>query len=110
LHEVAALPLQVEWEEVRWHISRILCCNHHHCFLQHRHIQILNVICDFCSDLCVFVGKRAISSSSSSSSSRAISEIEVILGTCLSLTDGGLHASVDVVSRETDFPSSSWRR
>jgi hypothetical protein len=96
LHDVAALPPPMEWEEM------------------------MDAICDFCSDLCVFVGKRATATSSSSSSysvaaatpsnDRPCTDVEVILGICVTSIDCGVHAHVDVVSRDIDFLSSSWRR
>ena len=117
LHDVAALPPHMEWEQARFS-----------CALMHRTTgmtppqQILETIGDFCSDLCIFVGKRAratpsattITSSSSSSSSsgveRACNDIEVRLGLCVTCIDCGVHANLDVVSRDLDFLSSSWRR
>jgi hypothetical protein len=51
----------------------------------------------------VFVGKRF-------STSRAASEVEVSIGVCLSSVDCGASVSVDVISRNIDFPSSSYRR
>jgi hypothetical protein len=114
LHDVAALPPQMEWEQARFP-----------CALMHRTIgmtppphQILETIGDFCSDLCVFVGKRAratpsattTTSSSSSGVERACNDIEVRLGLCVTCIDCGVHANLDVVSRDLDFLSSSWRR
>lgn len=71
--------------------------------------QVVDTICDLCADLCVFVGKRFTTRSNSISSSIS-TETEVKLGICLTPIDCGVHANVDVVSRDVDFPSSSWRR
>ena len=110
LHDAAALPPPIEWEEVR-------CCHrllhrprHQHSSRDHHHAQVVDTICDFCADLCVFVGKRFTTRSSSSISSSISTETEVIMGICLTPVDCGVHANVDVVSRDLDFPSSSWRR